>query len=71
MSLNTILAISESIAINDQKFVGQVLSRNQRISSSELLTVQPFEFTMNPMKYLLYSKNRDLLSEFKLILNVR
>ena len=62
MSLNTILQVSESIAINDQKLVGQVLSRNQRISTSELLTVQPFEFTMNPMKYLLYSQNRQLLS---------
>jgi len=65
MSLNTILQISESIAINDQKLVGQVLSRNQRISTSELLTVQPFEFTMNPMKYLLYSQNRNLLSELR------
>lgn len=65
MSLNTILAISESIAINDQKLVGQVLSRNQRISTSELLTVQPFEFTMNPMKYLLYSQNRSLLSTLR------
>ena len=65
MSLNTILEVSESIAINDQKLVGQVLSRNQRISTSELLTVQPFEFTMNPMKYLLYSQNRDLLSSLR------
>ena len=65
MSLNTILQVSESIAINDQKLVGQVLSRNQRISTSELLTVQPFEFTMNPMKYLLYSQNRDLLSSLR------
>ena len=65
MSLNTILQVSESIAINDQKLVGQMLSRNQRISTSELLTVQPFEFTMNPMKYLLYSQNRDLLSSLR------
>jgi hypothetical protein len=65
MSLNTILEVSESISINDQKLVGQVLSRNQRISTSELLTVQPFEFTMNPMKYLLYSQNRDLLSSLR------
>lgn len=65
MSLNTILEVSESIAINDQKLVGQILSRNQRISTSELLTVQPFEFTMNPMKYLLYSQNRDLLSSLR------
>lgn len=65
MSLNTILSVCESIAMNDQKLVGQVLSRNQRISTSELLTVQPFEFTMKPMNYLLYSQNRSLLSTLR------
>lgn len=63
--LNDILAISESVSINDQKFVGQVLSRNQKISTSELLTVQPFAFTMKPMQYLLYSQNRALLSALR------
>jgi hypothetical protein len=61
-SLNTILANSESVAINDHKFIGQMLSRNQRISTSEILTVQPFEFEMKPMNYLLYSQSRELLS---------
>lgn len=61
-SLNTILANSESIAINDHRFIGQVMSRNQRISTSEILTVQPFGFEMKPMNYLLYSQNRELLS---------
>lgn len=65
MSINTILAISESVGINDQKFIGQMLSRNQRISTSEIVTVQPFEFTMKPMNYLLYSQNRTLLSELR------
>jgi len=65
MSLNTILAISESVGINDQRFVGQMLSRNQRISTSEILTVVPFAFTMKPMNYLLYSQNRDLLSDLR------
>lgn len=64
-SLNTILANSESIAINDHRFIGQVLSRNQRISTSEILTVQPFQFDMKPMNYLLYSQNRQLLSELR------
>lgn len=63
--LNDILAISETVGINDQKFVGQVLSRNQRISTSEVLTVQPFLFTMKPMQYLLYSQNRALLSALR------
>lgn len=65
MSLNTILAISEWVGIDDQKFVGQMVSRNQRISTSEILTVQPFGFEMKPMNYLLYSENRVLLSELR------
>jgi hypothetical protein len=64
-SLNQILSIAESVTINDQKFVGQVISRNQRISTSELLTVQPFSFEMKPMNYLLYSQNRALLSALR------
>jgi len=65
MSLNQILAITESVGINDQRFVGQVLSRNQRISTSEILTVVPFQFTLTPMKYLYYSENRDLLATLR------
>lgn len=65
MPLNTILSIAESVGINDQKFVGQMVSRNQRISTSEILTVQPFGFEMKPMNYLQYSKNRTLLSELR------
>ena len=64
-NLNTILSIAESVGINDQKFVGQMISRNQRISTSELLTVQPFAFELKPMNYLLYSQNRDLLSSLR------
>jgi hypothetical protein len=64
-TLNTILAIAESVTINDQRFVGQVLSRNQRISTSEILSVQPFAFEMKPMNYLLYSQNRELLSALR------
>ena len=64
-TLNQILAISEQVTINDQKFVDQVVSRNQRISTSEILTVQPFAFDMKPMNYLLYSQNRDLLSTLR------
>lgn len=65
MSLQTILSVSESISINDHKFAGQMLSRNLRINTSEVLTVQPFEFTMKPMNYLLYSQNRDTLSTLR------
>lgn len=65
MSLNNILSISESVGINDQRFVGQVVSRNQRISTSEILTVVPFAFDMKPMNYLLYSQNRSLLSSLR------
>lgn len=66
MSLNQILAISESVGINDQRFVGQMLSRNQRISTSEIMTVVPFAFEMKPMQYLYYSKNRSLLNSLRI-----
>jgi hypothetical protein len=66
MSLNQILAISESVGINDQRFVGQMISRNQRISTSEILTVVPFAFDMKPMQYLYYSRNRGLLNSLRI-----
>jgi hypothetical protein len=66
MSLNQILSISESVGINDHRFVGQMLSRNQRISTSEIITVVPFSFDMKPMNYLLYSKNRALLNSLRI-----
>jgi hypothetical protein len=66
MSLNQILALSESVSINDHRFVGQMLSRNQRISTSEVQTVVPFSFEMKPMNYLLYSQNRNLLNSLRI-----
>lgn len=66
MSLTTILSISESVGINDQRFVGQVVSRNQRISTSEILTVVPFAFELKPMNYLLYSQNRTVLNALRI-----
>lgn len=65
MTLQTILSVAESVGINDHKFAGQMLSRNMRISTSEILTVQPFEFTLKPMQYLLYSQNRAVLSALR------
>ena len=65
MSLQTILSVAESVSINDHKFAGQMLSRNMRISTSEILTVQPFQFTIKPMNYLQYSTNRSVLSALR------
>lgn len=65
MSLQSILAIAESVSLNDHKFAGQMLSRNMRISTSEILTVQPFQFTIKPMNYLQYSTNRAVLSALR------
>ena len=65
MSLQTILSVAESVSINDHKFAGQMLSRNMLISASEILTVQPFMFTIKPMNYLQYSTNRDVLSDLR------
>lgn len=65
MSLQTILSIAETVGINDHRFVGQTLSRNQKIVTSEVLTVVPFEFDIKPHNYLLYSKNRNVLSSLR------
>jgi hypothetical protein len=62
MGLQTILSVCESIGINDQRFVGQTVSRNQRIVTSEYETVVPFAFDLKPMAYLLYSQNRAVLN---------
>jgi len=67
MSLQTILSVAETVGINDHKFVGQMLSRNMRLNTSEQLTVQPFEFEIKPMNYLLYSKNRGVLSALRVV----
>ena len=64
-TLNTVLSISESVGIDDHRFIGQMMSRNQRISTSEIIGTQPFGFDMKPMNYLLYSQNRPLLSTLR------
>jgi hypothetical protein len=65
MPLNNILSIAETVSIKDQKIIGQVTSRNLKISASEYISNQSFEFSMKPMQYLLYSQNRSLLSELR------
>lgn len=65
MSLQTILSVAETVGINDHKFAGQMMSRNMRISTSEILTSQPFQFTMKPNNYLLYSQNKAVLSALR------
>jgi len=66
MSLQTILSIAESVGINDHRFVGQTLSRNQKLYTSEVLTVVPFEFDLKPNDYLLYSKSRGILNALRI-----
>lgn len=66
MSLQTILSISESVGINDQRFIGQTISRNQKITTSEILTVVPFAFELQPMNYLRYSQNRGVLNSLRI-----
>jgi hypothetical protein len=43
-----------------------MVSRNQRISTSEIMTVVPFGFEMKPMQYLYYSQNRGLLNSLRI-----
>lgn len=66
MPLTNILAASETVGISDQRFVGQMMTRNMRLKTSEQLTAVPFRFTMKPHSYLQYSKNRALLNELRL-----
>jgi hypothetical protein len=66
MSLQTILSSSESVGINDQRFIGQTVSRNQKITTSEIMTVVPFGFELKPMNYLRYSQNRGLLNSLRI-----
>lgn len=66
MSLTTILSISETVGINDHRFIGQVVSRNQRLSTSEVITVVPFSFDLKPMNYLTYSANRTILNSLRI-----
>ncbi len=66
MSLTVILSYCESVGINDQRFVGQTISRNQKISTSEVMTVVPFVFELRPMNYMLYSQSRTLLSNLRI-----
>jgi hypothetical protein len=63
--ISTILAMSEQVTIMDQRLVGQAISRNQRISTSEIVTVIPFQFTFKPNSYQLYSQNRNLLANLR------
>jgi hypothetical protein len=63
--ISTILAMSEQVNIMDQRLVGQAISRNQRISTSEIVSVIPFQFTFKPNSYQLYSQNRNLLANLR------
>jgi len=64
-NLTTILSISEQVSITDQRFVGQAISRNQRISTSEIVTNVPFQFEFKPNNFQLYSQSRDLLANLR------
>jgi hypothetical protein len=66
MSLTTILSISETVGVNDQRFIGQSVSRNQKLSTAEVLTVVPFLFDMKPMNYLRYSESRGILNSLRI-----
>jgi hypothetical protein len=66
MSLTTILSYCESVGINDQRFVGQIISRNQKISTAEVMTVVPFVFELRPMNYMQYSQSRILLNALRI-----
>lgn len=65
MSLQTIIANSEYISINDHRLIGQTLSRNKKITTSEIVTAVPFEFTFKPNSYMSLVKNKTMLNNLR------
>ena len=65
MAITELVAQAEMFSINDQKLVGQSLTRNQRIFTSEIQTVVPFGFVFKPNAYQQYSLWRDILADLR------
>ena len=65
MAITELVKQSETFSVNDQRLVGQSLSRNQRLFTSEIQTVVPFGFTFKPNSYQQYSLWRDILSDLR------
>lgn len=65
MSLQAIVAQSESFGINDHRVIGQTVSRSLHILTSEIMSAQPFSFTFKPHNYMRFSQSRQILQALR------
>jgi hypothetical protein len=61
MSFQTILNISQSIAVNNRRMVGQQYSRSGQVRTAQYVTSVPWVFTVKPHAYLYYPQVRDVI----------
>lgn len=67
MSLQTIIDNATFITIDQRRVAGKTISRSGRVLTSEVVTAQPFVFTVGMHKGLQYSTNRDVLAELDVL----
>ncbi len=61
MSFQTIFDISQNIAVNNRRTIGQQYSRSGQIKVSQYLTTVPWMFTVTPHNYLYYPQVREVI----------
>jgi hypothetical protein len=61
MSFQTIFDISQNIAVNNRRTIGQQYSRSGQIKVSQYLTTVPWMFTVTPHNFLYYPQVRDVI----------
>ena len=78
MSIQNIINKAQHIEIDRKKFVGQTVSRSQRIKTAERSTAQPWRFKITPPAALMWAESRafievidmnDRINEYEISLN--
>lgn len=65
MSFQDIFEISQSITVNNQRTVGQQISRSGQVRVAEYLTAVPFVFTVRAHNFLYYPQARQILNSLE------
>jgi hypothetical protein len=61
MSFQTIVDISQNIAVNNRRTIGQQYSRSGQVQVAQYLTTVPWVFTITPHEYLYYPQARAII----------
>jgi hypothetical protein len=61
MSFQTIVDISQDIAVNNRRTIGQQYSRSGQVQVAQYLTTVPWVFTVTPHEYLYYPQARAII----------